>query len=29
MSLQVTGINGFLGAHIVDQLVKAGYRVRG
>ncbi|KAH9846635.1 NAD-P-binding protein [Lenzites betulinus] len=25
----VTGINGFLGAHIVDQLVKAGYRVRG
>ncbi|KAI0355153.1 NAD-P-binding protein [Trametes cingulata] len=25
----VTGINGFLGAHVVDQLVKAGYRVRG
>ncbi|KAH9891038.1 hypothetical protein C8Q73DRAFT_792476 [Cubamyces lactineus] len=25
----VTGINGYLGAHIVDQLVKAGYRVRG
>ncbi|KAH9891051.1 NAD-P-binding protein [Cubamyces lactineus] len=25
----VTGINGFLGSHIVDQLVKAGYRVRG
>ncbi|OSC97805.1 NAD-P-binding protein [Trametes coccinea BRFM310] len=28
-SPQVTGINGFLGAHIVDQLVKANYRVRG
>ncbi|KAI0336188.1 NAD-P-binding protein [Cubamyces sp. BRFM 1775] len=25
----VTGINGFLGAHIVDQAIKAGYRVRG
>ncbi|KAI0358996.1 NAD-P-binding protein [Trametes cingulata] len=25
----VTGINGFLGSHTVDQLVKAGYRVRG
>ncbi|KAI0761206.1 NAD-P-binding protein [Trametes elegans] len=25
----VTGINGFLGSHIVDQLVKDGYRVRG
>ncbi|KAI8982891.1 NAD-P-binding protein [Trametes punicea] len=25
----VTGINGFLGTHIVDQAVKAGYRVRG
>ncbi|KAI0373137.1 NAD-P-binding protein [Pilatotrama ljubarskyi] len=25
----VTGINGFLGAHLVDQLVNAGYRVRG
>ncbi|KAI0823104.1 NAD-P-binding protein [Trametes gibbosa] len=25
----VTGINGFLGSHIVDQLIKAGYRVRG
>ncbi|KAI0662480.1 NAD-P-binding protein [Cubamyces menziesii] len=25
----VTGVNGYLGAHIVDQLVKTGYRVRG
>ncbi|KAI0651507.1 NAD-P-binding protein [Trametes meyenii] len=25
----VTGINGYLGAHLVEQLVKAGYRVRG
>ncbi|KAI9059689.1 NAD-P-binding protein [Trametes sanguinea] len=25
----VTGINGFLGAHVVDYAVKAGYRVRG
>ncbi|KAI0666314.1 NAD-P-binding protein [Trametes maxima] len=25
----VTGINGYLGSHLVDQLVKAGYRVRG
>ncbi|KAI9065330.1 NAD-P-binding protein [Trametes sanguinea] len=29
MPPQVTGINGFLGAHIVDQLVKSNYRVRG
>ena len=26
---EVTGVNGFLGAHVVDQLVKKGYRVRG
>lgn len=26
---KVTGVNGFLGAHVVDQLVKKGYRVRG
>ncbi|OSD05863.1 NAD-P-binding protein [Trametes coccinea BRFM310] len=25
----ITGINGFLGAHVVDYAVKAGYRVRG
>ena len=25
----VTGVNGFLGSHIVDQLLLAGYRVRG
>lgn len=25
----VTGANGFLGAHVVDQLLSAGYRVRG
>lgn len=25
----VTGINGYLGSHIADQLLKAGYRVRG
>ncbi|KAF9644895.1 NAD(P)-binding protein [Thelephora ganbajun] len=25
----VTGVNGFLGAHVVDQLVHKGYRVRG
>ena len=26
---EVTGVNGFLGAHVVDQLVQKGYRVRG
>ena len=26
---KVTGVNGFLGAHVVDQLVQKGYRVRG
>jgi hypothetical protein len=26
---QVTGANGFLGAHVIDQLVKKGHRVRG
>ncbi|KAF7957342.1 hypothetical protein EAE96_002928 [Botrytis aclada] len=25
----VTGINGYLGSHVADQLLKAGYRVRG
>jgi len=25
----VTGVSGFLGSHVVDQLIKAGYRVRG
>jgi uncharacterized protein YbjT (DUF2867 family) len=25
----VTGINGFIGSHVADQLLKAGYRVRG
>jgi nucleoside-diphosphate-sugar epimerase len=25
----VTGCNGFIGSHIVDQLLKAGYNVRG
>lgn len=25
----VTGVSGFLGSHVVDQLLKAGYRVRG
>ena len=27
--LQVTGVSGFLGAHVVHQLLVAGYRVRG
>lgn len=26
---QVTGVSGYLGAHIVHQLLEAGYRVRG
>ena len=26
---QVTGANGFLGSHIVHQLLEKGYRVRG
>lgn len=26
---QVTGANGFIGSHIADQLIHAGYRVRG
>jgi len=25
----VTGINGFIGSHVADQLLEAGYRVRG
>lgn len=25
----VTGANGFIGSHIADQLIRAGYRVRG
>jgi nucleoside-diphosphate-sugar epimerase len=25
----VTGVNGFLGSHIADQLLNAGFRVRG
>ena len=25
----VTGANGFIGSHVADQLIKAGYRVRG
>lgn len=25
----VTGANGYIGSHIVDQLLEAGYRVRG
>lgn len=25
----VTGANGFIGSHITDQLIQAGYRVRG
>lgn len=25
----VTGCNGYIGSHIVDQLLEAGYRVRG
>lgn len=25
----VTGINGYLGSHITDQFLQAGYRVRG
>ena len=29
ISAQVTGVSGFLGSHVVDQLLKAGYRVRG
>lgn len=26
--LQVTGVSGYLGAHVVHQLLEAGYRVR-
>lgn len=29
IALQVTGVNGYLGAHVVDRLVQDGYRVRG
>jgi nucleoside-diphosphate-sugar epimerase len=25
----VTGVNGLIGSHVADQLLKAGYRVRG
>ena len=25
----VTGISGFIGSHVADQLLQAGYRVRG
>ena len=25
----VTGINGYLGSHVADQFLEAGYRVRG
>jgi nucleoside-diphosphate-sugar epimerase len=25
----VTGVNGYIGSHIADQLLEAGYRVRG
>ncbi len=25
----VTGVNGFIGSHVADQLLEAGYRVRG
>lgn len=25
----VTGINGFIGSHIADQILRAGYKVRG
>jgi nucleoside-diphosphate-sugar epimerase len=25
----VTGINGYIGSHVADQLLQAGYRVRG
>jgi len=25
----VTGVNGFIGSHVADQLMEAGYRVRG
>lgn len=25
----VTGVNGFIGSHIADQLLSLGYRVRG
>ena len=25
----VTGANGFIGSHVADQLIQAGYRVRG
>lgn len=29
LTRQTTGVNGYLGAHVVDQLVQHGYRVRG
>jgi len=25
----VTGVNGYIGSHVADQLLQAGYRVRG
>jgi nucleoside-diphosphate-sugar epimerase len=25
----ITGVNGFIGSHIADQIILAGYRVRG
>jgi uncharacterized protein YbjT (DUF2867 family) len=28
-TILVTGVNGFIGSHVADQLLKAGYRVRG
>lgn len=28
-SVLVTGINGFIGSHIADQLLEAGYKVHG
>jgi nucleoside-diphosphate-sugar epimerase len=28
-TILITGINGFIGSHIADQLLEAGYRVRG
>lgn len=28
-ALLVTGANGYIGSHVVDQLLAAGYRVRG